>query len=145
MLSFSIKTTTILLQDFYIQLLHSFYDTTQLFPTFQIFLTILLSLSIAFNYRENNIAHISCLLELNQKNNMTNFRLVFTFSLSCIDSQFSVSEEIVDIEDLPCQLVCNIGDLLPEPTEGLVGICTGSFCDFGASIGLKVTVTNINE
>ena len=100
---------------------------------------------MAFNYHENNIAHISCLLELTQKNNMTNFRKVFTSSLSCIDSQFSVSEEIVDIADLPCQLVCNIGDLPPESAEGSVGICTGSFCDFGASIGLKVTITNINE
>jgi len=34
---------------------------------------------------------------------------------------------------------------VPEPTEGSVGICTRLFCDFGASIGLKVTVTNINE
>jgi len=51
------------------------------------------------------MAHISCLLELTQKNNMTNFRKVFTSSLSCIDSQFSVSEEIVDRDDLPCQLV----------------------------------------
>jgi len=100
---------------------------------------------MAVNYRENNIAYISCLLELTQKDNMTNFRKVFTSSRSCIDSQFSVSEEIVDIDDLPCQLVCNIGDWLPEPTEGSVGICTGSFCDFGASIGLRVTVTNINE
>ena len=100
---------------------------------------------MTFNYRKNNIAYISCLVELTQKNNMTNFRKVFTSSLSCIDSQFSVSEEIVDIDDLPCQLVCNIGDLLPEPTEGSVEICTGSFCDFRASIGLKVTITNINE
>jgi len=76
---------------------------------------------------------------------MTNFRKVFTSSLSCIDSQFSVSEEVVGMDDLPCQLVCNIGDLLPEPTEGSVGICTASFCDFGDTIGLKVTVTNINE
>jgi len=76
---------------------------------------------------------------------MTNFWNVFTSSLSCIDSQFSVSEAIVDIDDLPCQLVCNIGDLLLEPTEGSGGICTGSFCDFGASIGLKASVTNINE
>jgi len=76
---------------------------------------------------------------------MTNFHKVFTCSLSCIDSQFSVSEEIVDIDDLPCQLVYNIGDVLPEPTEGSVGICTRSFCDFGASIGLKVTAININE
>jgi len=78
---------------------------------------------------------------------MINFRKVFTSSLSCIDSQFSISEEIIDIDDLPCQLVCNIGDLLSEPTERSVGICTRSFCHFGASlsIGLKVTVTNINE
>ena len=91
------------------------------------------------------MAHISCLLELTLKNNMTNFRKVFTSSLSCIDSQFSVWEDIVDRDDLPCQLVCNICDWLLEPIEVSVGICTRSFCDFGASIDLKVTVTNINE
>jgi len=76
---------------------------------------------------------------------MTKFPKIFTSSLSCIDSQFSVTEEIVDLDDLQSQLVCNIGDLLSEPTEGSVGICTRLFCDFGASIGLKVTLTNINE
>jgi len=70
------------------------------------------------------MAHIFCLLELTQKNNMTNFGKVFTSSLSCIDSQFSVSQEIVDIDNLPCQLVGNIGDWLSEPTEVSVGICT---------------------
>jgi len=89
---------------------------------------------MAFNYHENNIAHICCLLELTQKNNITNCLKVFTSSRSCINSQFSVSEEIVDIDDLPCQLVCNFGDWLPEPTEGSVGICTGSFCDFSESV-----------
>ena len=100
---------------------------------------------MAFNYRENNTAYITCLMEFAPKNNKTNFRKIFTSSLSCIDFQYSVSEGIVDMDDIPCQLVCNIGDLLSEPTEGSVGICTGSFCDFGSSIGLKVTVTNINE
>lgn len=100
---------------------------------------------MAFHYRENNSAYITCLMEFTQKNSKTNFRKIFTSSLSCIDFQFSVSEDIVDMDDLPCQLVCNTGDLLPEPTEGSVGICTTSFCDFGGTIGLKVTVANINK
>jgi len=76
---------------------------------------------------------------------MSNFHKVFTSALSCIDTQFSLSEKIVDIDVLPCQLVCNIGDLLPELTEGSVGICTRSFFNLGVSIHLKVTVININK
>ena len=84
-------------------------------------------------------------MEFTQRNSKTNFRKVFTSSLSCTDCQFSISEEIVDIAELPCQLICNVGDFLSEPTEGSVGICTGTFCDFGGSTGLKITVTNVNE
>jgi len=54
-------------------------------------------------------------------------------------------EEIIDLDELPSQLIWNIGDLLQEPTEGSVGLYTGSFCDFGGSIGIKITVTNIKE
>jgi len=100
---------------------------------------------MSFNYRDNTTAYISCLMEFTQRNSKTNFRKIFTSSLSCIDFQFSLSQEIVDVDELPCQLICNIGDLLQEPTEGSVGVCTGSFCDFGGSIGIKITVTNINE
>ena len=101
---------------------------------------------MAFNYRENNSGYIICLIEFTEKNNKTNFRKIFTSSVSFINFQFLVLEGIVDMDDLRCQLVCNIGDLLREPTEqGSVGIWTGSFCDFWSSIRLKVTVTNINE
>ena len=100
---------------------------------------------MAFNYRDNTTAYISCLMEFTQRNSKTNFRKTFTSSLSCIDFQFSLSEEIVDVDELPCQLICNIGDLLQEPTEGSVGVCTGSFCNFGGTIDIKITVMNINE
>ena len=100
---------------------------------------------MAFNYRYNTTAYISCLMEFTQRNSKSNFRKVFTSSMSCIDFQFSLSEAIVDVDELPCQLICNVGDLLQEPTEGSVGVCTGSFCDFGGTIGIKITVVNINE
>ncbi|CUS06623.1 unnamed protein product [Tuber aestivum] len=100
---------------------------------------------MSFNYCDNNTAYISCLIEFTIRNSKSNFRKIFTSSLSCKDFQFSISEDIVDIDELPCQLVCNVGDLLPEPTEGSVGVCTGSLCDFGGSIGIKITVSNVNE
>ena len=84
-------------------------------------------------------------MEFTQRHSKTNFCKVFTSSLSCIDFQFSLSEAIVDVNELPCQLICNVGNLLQEPTEGSVGVCTGSFCDFGDTIGIKITVANINE
>lgn len=135
---FKILELSLLAYYFFLTTFPFFYPTNlnQVF-SFQFLMT--------FNYRDNTTAYISCLMEFTQRSSKTNFRKIFTSSLSCIDFQFSLSEEIVDVDELPCQLICNIGDLLQEPTEGSVGVCTGSFCDFGGTIGIKITVTNINE
>ena len=100
---------------------------------------------MSLSIRDSTVAYITCLIELGQKVNKSTYRKAFNTSLSCLDLNNTISEQYVNSADLPCQLLCNIGDLLPEPNEGAVGFCTGTLYDSGNSTGLKINVTNVNE
>ena len=98
-----------------------------------------------FNFRDNAIIYIYCMVDFRDKIDKFSYRKKFHTTLTCNDNISLVPDDDLLIEDLPCQLVCSIGDLLSEPTENSVGLCTGSLFDMGADQGIKIGILSINE
>lgn len=97
------------------------------------------------NFRDNAVIYIYCMVDFHVKTDIFSYRKKYQTTLSCLNHLSKIPSDDLLSDDLPCQLVCNIGDLLPEPTEGRVGLCTGLLFDMGVDEGIKIGILSISE
>lgn len=89
-------------------------------------------------FNENPITEISCITMFSGRTDKTG--CLKHYSTFIYYSSEGLSHSIINDSDLPCKIICFVGDSLTEPTEEAVAVCSGSIGYFGPQKGLQLTL-----
>lgn len=94
-------------------------------------------------FNKNPSTDISCIIEFTSKSDKLGW--LKTYDTSLYGDSLGLPHNIIDDNDLPCRIMCFLGDHLTEPTENSVAICSGGLCDMGPGNSVQINLSQKAE